>query len=650
MTTRTTVCANRSARVRRRGFRLVVLLALLALIPGAPRPAGSQSPVSNLLITNVDSGAAPAYTARASVLSPEGAGIADLPAPAFALTASDGTQIPIDSAQPLNGGIAAMIVADLGGLNQRSPRGASYQEEVERVARQFVTSLQQSSPNQEDHAGLIVTSGAGESKFGIVITPTADLGLVANSLEPIKSMQVEPATALYDGLNRALDLLAGTPGLESKRKVILLFSDGADQKFSGDAILGNIPVRAREGRVTIFCLQARKRGDAEAKNLSVLAAQSGGRSELMDDKPEVSGPKVEGILKLIGSQRMQYALAFLAVRPAGDYTLKLAVSAGQASYAQEFRIVSSLKPPQVKLIKPAAGASFAQPGVAAVAPITLAAEVQFPDGKPRDVTVEFRADDRRINEAARAPYQIAWQPKAEVLSESSQAVTHTLSAIVKDTWLAGQTAESARVEVVFRVGVQPTPTPMTITKVVETTVKDNYVLVAAVAGLVVVVIVLIIVFVLTNRRTRQQMKQLQTMARQPGGMGMVVKTLTRRLTPGKQAFAELEVMQGPMRGQMLPIDSEACWVGRDGSRCQITLQDDSVSGQHFQIIRDPGGQLFLLDEKSTNGTLVNQTLAPKGTRLPIQEGTLIQVGRTVMALRTGRGTRKLAQTTQRVNP
>lgn len=638
----------------RRVFAFVTALA--AVVAGGGTGL-AQGPVTNLMILNVDSSNAPDYTLRVSALTPDGAGIADLAQDQFSITAGDGAPIPISSAQPYNAGVAVIIVADLGGLDQKSPRGATYQAEVESVARQLVQSLQKNSPNQEDFAGVVAVTGASDVrdvKFGLLLTPTNDLGLAANSLEPIKSMKVGPTTALFDGLNKALDMLA-VPELEHMRKVIVAFSDGADQKFSGDAILGNIPVRAREGKVIIYSLQAHMRSDVEAKNMNVLAVQSGGKYALIDAKPEAISTQLEQIFSLINSQAVQYVLNFRSVRSQGDYSARLSVNTPAGNFGQDFHFTSNVIPPTVQLVEPSTGKSYSQAGVKPVEPITLTASVTFPNGKERPVTVEFRADDKHIGDANQAPYQFVWKPAAETLADAAQTITHSLNAVLKDSWLPNTTAESNRIEVSFKIAIRPTPTPAPIGTVIQKTTQDNYVLVAALAVLGVALLGVATLLALNNRRTRAQMQQLQAAIRQSGGVAKAVVSMTRRLTGGgggapKPVIAELEVVQGAMRGQMLCIDSETCWIGRDPARCQIVIADDSISGQHCQVIRDPTGRFFLLDEKSTNGTFVNQNLVPKQQRIPLQAGTMIQLGNTSLVLRLSRETRHLAQPTQKVGP
>jgi pSer/pThr/pTyr-binding forkhead associated (FHA) protein len=62
----------------------------------------------------------------------------------------------------------------------------------------------------------------------------------------------------------------------------------------------------------------------------------------------------------------------------------------------------------------------------------------------------------------------------------------------------------------------------------------------------------------------------------------------------------------------------------------VALDDRMVSQLHARIFRGPGGQLFVEDLGSTNGTLVNQQ--PITEPAPLRQGDRLQVGRTVLEL------------------
>ena len=66
-------------------------------------------------------------------------------------------------------------------------------------------------------------------------------------------------------------------------------------------------------------------------------------------------------------------------------------------------------------------------------------------------------------------------------------------------------------------------------------------------------------------------------------------------------------------------------VGRDGSQCAVLLTDPRVSGVHASLKLE-GGQLYVRDEGSNNGTTVGTTPAPAGSWTVVPGGTLLRFG------------------------
>ncbi|HEY3233337.1 MAG TPA: FHA domain-containing protein [Polyangiaceae bacterium] len=66
-------------------------------------------------------------------------------------------------------------------------------------------------------------------------------------------------------------------------------------------------------------------------------------------------------------------------------------------------------------------------------------------------------------------------------------------------------------------------------------------------------------------------------------------------------------------------------AGRDASQCAILLSEPRVSAVHATLKLD-GGQLFVRDERSNNGTLVNGNPAPPGVWTPVPNGSLLRLG------------------------
>lgn len=66
-------------------------------------------------------------------------------------------------------------------------------------------------------------------------------------------------------------------------------------------------------------------------------------------------------------------------------------------------------------------------------------------------------------------------------------------------------------------------------------------------------------------------------------------------------------------------------VGRDPGQCPITLNEPRVSGLHATL-KFEGGQLYVRDEGSNNGTHVAGSRIPAGTWTPVANGTALKFG------------------------
>jgi hypothetical protein len=78
--------------------------------------------------------------------------------------------------------------------------------------------------------------------------------------------------------------------------------------------------------------------------------------------------------------------------------------------------------------------------------------------------------------------------------------------------------------------------------------------------------------------------------------------------------------EGP---QEIAVDGSRLSFGR-GSEAEFRFPDDGLSRLHATIYRD-GDRVWIVDENSTNGTMVNgQKVPPVGT--PLKDGDLIRIG------------------------
>ena len=73
-------------------------------------------------------------------------------------------------------------------------------------------------------------------------------------------------------------------------------------------------------------------------------------------------------------------------------------------------------------------------------------------------------------------------------------------------------------------------------------------------------------------------------------------------------------------------------AGRDGAACQILLSEPRVSGTHASL-KFEGGQLFVRDENSNNGTSINNGRIAASVWTPVPQGATLKFGPVEFAVR-----------------
>lgn len=106
-------------------------------------------------------------------------------------------------------------------------------------------------------------------------------------------------------------------------------------------------------------------------------------------------------------------------------------------------------------------------------------------------------------------------------------------------------------------------------------------------------------------------------------------TRTELLVEEEAAMAWLAIKSGGRAGKQFGLGAGRNTIGRDGTLCDIVIDDSAVSAQHARISYR-GGQFFITDLDSTNHTFVNDR---KIQRQSLMDGDVIKIGKTTLVFK-----------------
>lgn len=99
---------------------------------------------------------------------------------------------------------------------------------------------------------------------------------------------------------------------------------------------------------------------------------------------------------------------------------------------------------------------------------------------------------------------------------------------------------------------------------------------------------------------------------------------------GVEGVPRLRTVHGRTRGETFVLDGDGPWmVGRD-SKHDVTLDYDPFASNRHAEIRREGEEFTITDAFSTNGTLINWEQMEKGQTIPLKQGDILGVGKTLL--------------------
>jgi hypothetical protein len=86
------------------------------------------------------------------------------------------------------------------------------------------------------------------------------------------------------------------------------------------------------------------------------------------------------------------------------------------------------------------------------------------------------------------------------------------------------------------------------------------------------------------------------------------------------------LVHGSLSGKKFKITQSGLLVGTDPSKCQIVVSEDTLSHEHAWIVSVENA-VVVIDRGSTNGTYVNSGESPRISKVGLQNGDRVFLGK-----------------------
>jgi serine protease Do len=100
----------------------------------------------------------------------------------------------------------------------------------------------------------------------------------------------------------------------------------------------------------------------------------------------------------------------------------------------------------------------------------------------------------------------------------------------------------------------------------------------------------------------------------------------------QQTFGTLHVTAGSLNGNRFPVPKKGVLIGRDSTKCDIVIADETVSKEHAWVV-PVEHEVVVIDRGSSNGTYVNSTDS-RINKVALKNGDRIYIGKKGTAVLT----------------
>ena len=116
------------------------------------------------------------------------------------------------------------------------------------------------------------------------------------------------------------------------------------------------------------------------------------------------------------------------------------------------------------------------------------------------------------------------------------------------------------------------------------------------------------------------------------GLALVMVLRKRGPQPGgapaisERTYGSVQVTAGALSGKKFKVPKAGLLVGTDPSKCQIVVSEDTISHEHAWIV-PVENSVVVIDHGSTNGTYVNSVESPRVSKVSLQNGDRVYLGK-----------------------
>ena len=483
---------------------------------------------------------------------------------------------------------------------------------------------------------VLVLTASNRNVFKIIVPLTSDPQQVIDEIENYNPVSAN-GTDILQTVNQGLDELSALNENIVGLNKMVVFSISINDQLD----LNNTIAKASNLGIPVHTVLLG--ADDINDGLNRLARGTGAGNTA------ILSANIKDLESVLDPQRdeTQYLITYRSkVNQAGDHELTLTVN-NSISNEVAFTL-DDLEPPLITITSPSANTEiirsetlFSQDSEA-VQPTeqTIAVEVTFPDGHPRQIIQENTA--LVINGKAVSP--------ATVIRDND-----TNKVLLEFTWdlrpeqTSGITSISIIVEAEDELGLKSTTEALPVTinyqpydvfcpELIATYIPafcTNYSLILPLMSVVIalVALVIVIVYLRRNPKVQQRVKEgirNMTMTMMPS-KERGAEFATRIISEKDAAKAVLIVLEGyaAHKQAQFPIN-ETTTMGRSADHAKLVLQGDKegspISRLHCTIL-EKDGAFELRDESSANGTHLNDVRLPSGKSQSLNDNDIIEIAR-----------------------